>query len=141
MNWACLMLEKVWILSMFLATKRQEGTQKIEKICAQKWLQKIYEYYFVVCEIHCEWGHEAKCENDFPASLNKKSTLREMHGKTYLFLDSDVSVIFDELLKLKIIDLHEVKCEKMMTYIIARIITLGVTLLKNDFPSRIERYD
>lgn len=83
-------------------------------------------------------GMKQNVRMTFQASLNKKSTLREMHGKTYLFLDSDVSVIFDELLKLKIIDLHEVKCEKMMTYIIARIITLGVTLLKNDFPSRIE---
>ena len=45
----------------------------------------------------------------FQARSNQKSTLKEMQGKKYLFLDSDVSKIFDELLELKIIDLPEMK--------------------------------
>ena len=50
-------------------------------------------------------GIKQNVKMTFQARSNQKSTLREMQGKKYPFLDSDVSEIFDELLELKLIDL------------------------------------
>ncbi|KAK4721412.1 hypothetical protein R3W88_011645 [Solanum pinnatisectum] len=49
-------------------------------------------------------GMKQNVKMTFQARTNQKSTLREMQGKKYPFLDSDVSEIFDELLELKLID-------------------------------------
>ena len=54
-------------------------------------------------------GVKQNMRTTFQARSNQKSTLREMQGKKYPFLDSDVSEIFDELLELKLIDLPEMK--------------------------------
>ena len=54
-------------------------------------------------------GVKQNVRTTFQARPNQKSTLREMQGKKYPFLDSDVSEIFDELLELKLIDLPEMK--------------------------------
>ncbi|KAH0686458.1 hypothetical protein KY284_017011 [Solanum tuberosum] len=54
-------------------------------------------------------GMKQNVRTAFQASSNQKSTLREMQGKNYPFLDSDVSEIFDELLVLKLTDLPEMK--------------------------------
>ena len=40
--------------------------------------------------------------SSFEGWTNQKLTLKEMQRKDYLFLDSDVSAIFDELLKMKL---------------------------------------
>ena len=54
-------------------------------------------------------GVKQNMRTTFQARPNQKSTLKEMQVKKYLFLDSDVSKIFDELLELKLIDLPEMK--------------------------------
>ena len=43
-------------------------------------------------------GVKQNVRTTFQARSNQDSTLREMQGKKYPFLDSDVSEIFDELL-------------------------------------------
>ncbi|KAL0448661.1 UNVERIFIED_CONTAM: hypothetical protein Slati_1422500 [Sesamum latifolium] len=40
----------------------------------------------------------------------RKLTLKEVQGRQYPFLDSDVSGIFDDLLEANLIDLPEMKC-------------------------------
>ncbi|KAH0685549.1 hypothetical protein KY284_016102 [Solanum tuberosum] len=54
-------------------------------------------------------GIKQNVRTTFQARSNQKLTLKEMQGKKYPFLDSDVSEIFDELLELKLIDLPEMK--------------------------------
>ena len=54
-------------------------------------------------------GVKQNVRTTFQTRSNQKSTLREMQGKKYPSLDSDVSEIFDELLELKLIDLPEMK--------------------------------
>ncbi|KAH0684682.1 hypothetical protein KY289_022434 [Solanum tuberosum] len=54
-------------------------------------------------------GMKQNVRTTFQARSDQKSILREMQGKKYPFLDSDVSEIFDELLELKFIDLPEMK--------------------------------
>ena len=54
-------------------------------------------------------GVRQNVRTTFQARSNQKSTLREMQGKKYSFLDYDVSEIFNELLELKLIDLPEMK--------------------------------
>ncbi|KAH0773265.1 hypothetical protein KY290_010402 [Solanum tuberosum] len=60
-------------------------------------------------KITTDEGVKQNVRTVFQARSNQKSTLREMQGKKYPFLDSDVSEIFDELLELKLIDLPEMK--------------------------------
>ena len=52
-------------------------------------------------------GVKQNVRTTFQTRSNQKSTLREMQGKKYPFLDSDVSETFDEFLELKIIDFPE----------------------------------
>ena len=54
-------------------------------------------------------GVKQNVRTTFQARSNQNSTLREMQGKKYPFLDFDVFEIFDELLELKLIDLQEMK--------------------------------
>ena len=54
-------------------------------------------------------GVKQNVRTTFQERSNQQSTLREMQGKKYPFLDSDVSEIFDEFLELKLIDLPEMK--------------------------------
>ena len=54
-------------------------------------------------------GVKQNVRTTFQARSNQKLTLREMQGKNYPLLDSNVSEIFDELLELKLIDLQEIK--------------------------------
>ena len=45
----------------------------------------------------------------FEGRTNQKLKLKEMQQKDYLFLDSDVSAIFDKLLEMKLFELPEMK--------------------------------
>ncbi|KAH0665903.1 hypothetical protein KY285_027109 [Solanum tuberosum] len=54
-------------------------------------------------------GKKQSVRRNFQAHSDKKLILKKMQENEYLFLDSDISDIFDELLELKFIELPEMK--------------------------------
>jgi len=81
-----------------------------------------------------------KKSSPFKVATNKHPTLKELREKKYLFPDSDLSGVLDDLLEKGVIEFPELKCQKKLGEP-STLNTIGtieslVTLLKNVLHSR-----